>query len=83
MAQLVHIDTENTSYIMDVMPTGQLRHLYFGRRLRRQGDYSALIQKDDVPSYGTLVAHSQNQPNIGLDDQCLEYSGLEIGRAHV
>ena len=79
MAQLVHIDTENTSYIMDVMPTGQLRHLYFGRRLRRQGDYSALIQKDDVPSYGTLVAHSQNQPNIGLDDQCLEYSGLGKG----
>ncbi|MFH2115115.1 MAG: alpha-galactosidase, partial [Spirochaetota bacterium] len=79
MAQVIHIDTGNTSYIMDVLPTGQLRHLYYGRRLRHQFDYSALVQKDDVPGYGTLVAYSQSQPNIGLDDQCLEYSGLGKG----
>jgi alpha-galactosidase len=79
MAQVIHIDTGNTSYIMDVLPTGQLRHLYYGKRLRHQFDYSALAQKDDVPGYGTLVAHSQAQPNIGLDDQCLEHSGLGKG----
>jgi alpha-galactosidase len=79
MAQVIHIDTENSSYIMDVLPTGQLRHLYFGRRLRRQSYYAALAQKDDVPGYGTLVAHSNDHPNIGLDDQCLEHSGLGKG----
>ncbi|MDX9958111.1 MAG: glycoside hydrolase family 36 N-terminal domain-containing protein, partial [Spirochaetia bacterium] len=79
MAQVLHIDTDHTSYIMDVLPTGQLRHLYYGRRLRHQLDYSALAQKDDVPGYGTLVAHSQEHPTIGLDDQCLEHSGLGKG----
>jgi alpha-galactosidase len=78
MPTIIHIDTDRTSYIMSVLPGGQLEHLYYGQRLRHQPDYAALAQKNDVP-YGTMVAHNPAAPHIGLDDQCLEYSGLGKG----
>ncbi len=78
MPAIIHIDTDHTSYILGTLATGQLEQLYYGRRLRAQGDYAALRQKNDV-SYGTAVAYSQAQPGIGLDDQCLAYSSLGKG----
>lgn len=78
MPTVIHIDTESTSYIIEVIPTGHLAHLYYGRRLRKRGDYSALEHKDDAP-YGVMVAVSKDQPKVGLDDRCLEYSGLGKG----
>ena len=74
----LHLDTEHSSYILDVLPTGHLANLYYGKRLRRMDDYEPLRQKNDVP-YGTMVNVSQDHRNIGLDDQCLEYSGLGKG----
>lgn len=78
MPTVIHIDTESTSYVIDVLPTGHLGHLYYGPRIRRMDDYGALRQKDDVP-YGVMVAASKERPLIGLDEQCLEYSGLGKG----
>ncbi|MBN2875232.1 MAG: alpha-galactosidase, partial [Spirochaetales bacterium] len=78
MPDVIHLDTENSSYIMDVLPTGHLACLYYGERLRAMDDYTPLRQKNDVP-YGTMVNVSQTEKNIGLDDQCLEYSGLGKG----
>ena len=71
----LHLDTEHSSYILDILPTGHLANLYYGARLRRMDDYEPLRQKNDVP-YGTMVNVSQNHKNMGLDDQCLEYSGI-------
>ena len=78
MPDVIHIDTDRTSYIMGVLPTGQPEHLYYGKRLRPMDDYGPLRQKNVVP-YGTMVNVSQDHKNIGLDDQCLEYSGLGKG----
>ncbi len=78
MPDVIHLDTRNTSYIIDALPTGHLQNLYYGRRLRRMDDYEPLRQKNDVP-YGTMVNLSQEHKNIGLDDQCLEYSSLGKG----
>jgi len=75
---VIHLDTERTSYILDVLPTGHLASLYYGKRLRAMDDYEPLRQKNVVP-YGTMVNVSQAHRNIGLDDQCLEYSGLGKG----
>ncbi len=77
-APVFHIDTARSSYVMSVLPTGHLEHLHYGARLRPMADYSVLRQKNDVP-YGTMVNPSQDHKNIGLDDQCLEYSGLGRG----
>ena len=78
MPTTIHLDTEHASYVMDVLPTGHLASLYFGSKLRRMDDYDSLRQKNDVPS-GTAVNVDQAYKNIGLDDQCLEYSGLGKG----
>ena len=63
---------------MDVLPTGELQNLHYGKRLREMKDYYPLQPKNHVP-YGTMVYTDPLQPNIGLDDQCLEYSGLGRG----
>jgi len=76
--KVIHLDTARTSYILDVLPTGHLANLYYGKRLRTMDDYEPLRQKNVVP-YGTMVNVSQEYRNIGLDDQCLEYSGLGKG----
>jgi len=78
MHDVIHLDTEHASYILDTLPTGHLQNLYFGKRLRHMDDYAPLRQLNAVP-YGTMVNVSQSEKCIGLDDQCLEYSGLGKG----
>lgn len=78
MNQVIHLNTLNTSYIMDVLPTGELQNLYYGGRIREMADYSALQPKNHVP-YGSMVYNHPEHPMIGLDDQCLEFSGLGKG----
>ena len=37
------LHTENTSYVFAVLPTGQLEHLYYGKRIRlNKGAVAAL-----------------------------------------
>ena len=78
MHTIIHLDTDKTSYIFAPLATGQLEHLYYGPRLRHMQDYEPLRQKNDIP-YGTMVNVSDADKNIGLDDQCLEFSGLGKG----
>lgn len=78
MQQIIHLNTSRTSYIMSVLPTGHLQNLYYGARIRPLADYSCLTQPNTVP-YGSMVTYQQEHPSIGLDDQCLEYSGLGKG----
>lgn len=68
-----HINSKTSSYIIGVLETGQPEHLYYGSLLRPMQDYSVLRQKNDVP-YGSMVYPEEKYKNIGLDDQCLEYS---------
>ncbi len=78
MHTVIHLSTNSTSYIMSVLPTGHLQNLYYGAHIRAMDDYACLTQPNVVP-YGGLVAYRQEHPNIGLDEQCLEYSGLGKG----
>lgn len=78
MSTIIHLNTRNSSYIMDVLPTGELQNLHYGKRLRAMEDYYPLQPKNHVP-YGSMVYTDPSHPNIGLDDQCLEYSGLGRG----
>ncbi len=78
MHAVIHLSTNSTSYIMSVLPTGHLQNLYYGARIRPLADYSCITQPN-VTQYGTMVSYQKEHPNIGLDDQCLEYSGLGKG----
>jgi len=69
------LSTEHTSYIFRVMPSGQLEHLYYGRKLRHDGDFSALIEtREFLP--GNNNVYSDEYKNITLNDICLE-TGFE------
>ena len=72
-----HIDTNGTSYILGEY-SGLLVCLYYGARIRRQADYSALYERFDV-CYGDMVAYSRDDPALGLDDVCLEYGAYGRG----
>ncbi|MEG1811042.1 MAG: alpha-galactosidase [Clostridia bacterium] len=74
---VVHIDTKHTSYILGEV-CGLLSCIYYGKRIRKQGDYSALFERFDV-CYGSMVAYSSDDDSLGLDDVCLEYGTLGRG----
>ena len=39
-----HLCNEEISYIMTVLPNGQMGQLYFGKRIREREDYSYLLE---------------------------------------
>lgn len=68
------LDTAHTSYIFDTLPTGCLRHIYYGKKLP-QADVEALCVKENI-TLGSAVEHT---PGICLDTCLLEYSGIGKG----
>lgn len=72
------IDTEHTSYLLRIMPTGHLEHLYYGKRIKPAADYSPLYEKFGS-GYGNSIAYSQDDPALTLDNICLEYSNIGTG----
>lgn len=68
-----HISTKDTSYILTVLKSGQLSCVYYGHRLTERDDYSALLERHDVP-YGDMVSNSKQYPLLGLDDVVVEVS---------
>lgn len=70
------LDTKDTSYVMSVLPDGHLQNIYYGKRLRNTGNHSALMPKQ---AFYCWMVYSREQPSIGLDQQCLEYSSLGRG----
>ncbi|HWR18332.1 MAG TPA: alpha-galactosidase [Clostridia bacterium] len=75
---MTHLYTKNTSYILDVLKSGHLSLVYYGRRIREREDYSALAEKYGTP-YGSMVAYSRDDAMFGLDDACLECSSYGRG----
>ena len=77
-ATVLHLTTPHTSYLIGLLPTGQAAHLYYGPRLAPRKDWSALLQPR-AAGYGTMVTYDRNYPTYGLDEVCLETSGLGKG----
>lgn len=67
------LDTRNTTYCFRRMPSGHLEHLYYGKKIKLHGGYTPLIEKHRFLG-GSQLAYSKEQPNLGLEDLCLEMS---------
>lgn len=66
------INTEHTSYIFRTLPTGQLEHLYYGRRIKlREGSD---IAPRHIGTFGNSVSYDRDHPEIALEDIMLETS---------
>ena len=75
--------TEKTSYIFELMPNGYCRHLYYGKRLNIDADTDGGmldVLRDNVKFIpGCTIEYSKDNPNIALENECLEYSSIGKG----
>lgn len=75
--ELFHLQTKNTSYAFTVLPTGQLEHLYYGKKIRLE-DPAVLSEKAVFPS-GNCVVYDRGIPHISLENRMLEHSSFGKG----
>ena len=71
------LETNRTTYAFRVMPTGQLEHLYYGRKIRID-DISSLIEKHAFAPGNTII-YDEKHPEFSLEDICLETSARGKG----
>ena len=74
------LETEKSSYVFRILPTGQPENLYYGPRVPVAGaaDLEALAEKHVFPPGNTLL-YDQEHREYTLEDVCLEFSGLGKG----
>ena len=77
------IETRNTSYIFKVLPTGQLEHLYYGKKLTIpeeavEGTLDALCEKHAFYP-GNTIGYDQEHLQYSLEDMRLEMSSYGKG----
>ncbi len=75
------LDTPKTTYAFRVLPTGQLEHLYYGRRIKiaeGQGALDALVEKHAFAPGNTCI-YDKDHPEYSLEDMRLEIGMLGKG----
>ena len=75
IGNLFVLDTANTTYAFQILPSGHLEHLYYGSRIiiRSEEDVTVLAEKRQCLP-GNAVCYSPEYPALGLEDVCLEMS---------
>ena len=67
------LNTKSTSYVMMVSSSGQLEHLYYGKKIRVSDSLGGLIERQEfIP--GNNNSYSEEFGNITLNNKCLEIS---------
>ena len=74
------LDTEKSTYVFRILPTGQPEHIYYGPHIAVDTlqDLAALEEKHVFPPGNTLL-YDQEHPEYTLEDVCLEFSALGKG----
>lgn len=81
--QIFVLHTAHTTYAFHVLPSGQLEHLYYGRKIKvkeplTEESIAALVEKHSFPP-GTSNVYSDEHKNFTLDDMRLEMSSYGKG----
>ena len=75
------LQTRQTSYCFQVLPSGQLEHLYYGEKIQLSDVIE--LQKAISPKVtvldGNLITYSDTYPQVGLENRCLEVSTMGKG----
>ncbi|MCR5451016.1 MAG: alpha-galactosidase [Lachnospiraceae bacterium] len=71
------LETKKTSYIMKVLPSGQIEHLYYGRKIHTE-DAAGLSERVSFGP-GNTIAYSPEFDQTFLEDLRLEYSSYGKG----
>ncbi len=75
--KLFILNTQNTTYCFQVMATGQLEHLYYGRKITLNDALPVMEKYAFGP--GNTIAYDQEHVNFSLEDCCLEMSSYGKG----
>ena len=70
------LDTDNTSYVFAVLGSGQLEHLYYGRKLHAN---EAVMTEKHTFIPGNTNVYNKDDSSYSLEDVCLEMSSLGKG----
>ena len=71
------LDTDNTTYALKVLPSGQIEHLYYGKKIRVT-DTETLREKHAFAPGNTIFYNNDDQ-SFSLEDMCLETSAIGKG----
>ena len=67
------LNTNNTSYIIRIMESGHMEHLYYGKKIRVVDSLDGLVEQQEfIP--GNNNAYSADYPQMTLNNKCLEAS---------
>ena len=66
------LHTKRTTYALRVTDTGQLEHLYYGRKIHL--DDPAILVEKHAFAPGNTVWYDNDHPGFSLEDMCLETS---------
>lgn len=76
---LFMLQTKNTSYCFHVLPSGHLEHLHYGKKVMLDtSSLEAICEKNHFIA-GNLLAYSNEYPQLGLENLCLEASSRGKG----
>lgn len=75
---IFHLETEHTSYLFQVMETGHLEHLYYGRKLHVAGQAESLREQHAFAP-GNTNLYDNDHKNFTLEDIRLEMSSYGKG----
>ena len=75
---IFYLNTNNTSYVFRIMPTGHLEHLYYGKRIN---DYesSEVFRTKHANQNGSAILYDKAFPTVCMNDTNLEVSGRGTG----
>ncbi len=68
-----HLQTNNTSYIMNIFKTKHLGHLFYGKKLTGEIKVEDLLMKHEI-EVGNQVLYDNNDKTFSLNFACLELS---------
>ena len=75
LGNLFVLDTAHTTYAFQILPSGHLEHLYYGKAINLQSEEDGLVLTEKrVCLAGNAVCYSPEYPALGLEDVCLEMS---------
>lgn len=75
LGNLFVLDTKSTTYAFQVLPSGHLEQLYYGKRIQLQAEEDAVVLTEKrLCLAGNAVCYSPEYPALGLEDVCLEMS---------
>ena len=69
------LETPNTSYVMGILPTGHVEHMYYGERIKIDSEEEATaLREKHIITPGNTVYYNDENKNLTLENVCLEMS---------